>query len=52
MYHLFKDDPWGNKVHVMTVSNEDTATRLTKDDKSYITKVLEVPRSKSTIIKM
>jgi len=52
MYHLFKDDPWGNKIPYMTVSNEDTATRLMKDDKSYITKVLEVPRSKSTIIKM
>ena len=52
MYHLFKDDPWGNKTPYMTVSNEDTATQLMKDYKGSITQVLEVPRSKSTIIKM
>jgi hypothetical protein len=52
MYHLFKDDPWGNKIPIMTVSSEDTATRLMKNGKDYVTQVLEVPRNKSTIIKM
>lgn len=52
MYHLFKDDLWGNKVPYLTVSDERTATRLMKDDRIAITKVVEVPRSKSTIILM
>ena len=52
MYHLFKDDAWGNKVPYLTVSREDVATRLMEDGKDYITRVVEVPRSKSTIIMM
>lgn len=50
MYHLFKDDMWGNKVPYMAVSNKKVAEELMKD--GYVTKVLEVPRNKSTIIKM
>lgn len=52
MYHLFKEDPWGNKIPIMSVSHKDTATQLIKGYKGSITQVLEVPRSKSTIIKM
>ena len=52
MYHLFKDDLWGNKVPYLTVSDERTATRLMKDEELAITKVVEVPRSKSSIILM
>lgn len=52
MYHLFKDDLWGNKVPYLTVSDERTATHLMKDVELAITKVVEVPRSKSSIILM
>lgn len=52
MYHLFKDDLWGNKVPYLTVSDGQTATQLVKDSQLAITKVVEVPRSKSTIILM
>ena len=50
MYHLLKEDAWGNKVPYVTVSDKETATRLMKD--GYARKVIEVPRSKSTIIMM
>ncbi len=52
MYHLYKDDLWGNKVPYLSVSDERTATRLMKDARLAITKVVEVPKSKSTIIMM
>ena len=52
MFHLFKNDPWGNKVPYLSVSDEQTATRLVKDSQLTITKVVEVPMSKSTIILM
>ena len=52
MYHLFKDDLWGNKVPYMTVSDEQTASRIISNSSIRITKVLEVPRSKGTIIMM
>lgn len=52
MFHLFKDDPWGNKIPYMTVSDERTATRLMENCSTAVTKVVEVPRSKSTIILM
>lgn len=52
MYHLFREDPWGNRIPYLSVSDEKTATRLAKDGSLAITKVVEVPRSKSTIILM
>ena len=52
MYHLFKDDPWGNKVPYLSVSDPDMATEILKKGKNFITKVVEVPPSKSTIIMM
>ena len=52
MYHLFKDDPWSNKVPYLSVSKKEVADRLVKDSQLTITKVVEVPRSKSTIILM
>ena len=52
MYHLFKNDPWGNKIPYLSVSDEKTAKRLMKDEELAITKVVEVPRSKSSIILM
>ena len=52
MYHIFKDDPWGNKVPYMSVSRKEVADMLVKSGKDFVTKVVEVPRSKSTIIMM
>jgi hypothetical protein len=52
MYHLFKKDIFGNDVPFMSVSDEAVATRLMKDYKGIVSKVVEVPRSKSTIILM
>ena len=51
MYHLFKNDPWGNKVPYL-VADRQTADRLVLDERIDITKVVEVPRSVQTIIKM
>lgn len=52
MYHLFKEDPWRNKVPYMTVSRKEVADKLLKDGKDFITDVVNVPRSKSTILIM
>ena len=52
MYHLFKEDPWRNKVPYMTVSRKEVADKLLKDGKDFITDVVNVPRSKSTILMM
>lgn len=52
MYHLFKEDPWGNRIPYLSVSKKVVADELLKDKQIGITKVVEVPRSKSTIILM
>jgi len=52
MYHLFKDDPWGNKVPYLSVSRKAEADMLLEDEDLAITRVVEVPSSKSTIILM
>ena len=51
MYHLFKNDLWGNMVPYL-VADKPTAERLVLDERIDITKVVEVPRSVQTIIKM
>lgn len=38
MYHLFKDDPWGNKIPFLTVV-KDVADRLVRE-RDDITKVV------------
>jgi len=51
MYQLYKDDMWGNKVPYM-VADHDTATRLMKDARNEITRVVNVPRNVQSLIKM
>lgn len=51
MYHLFKNDLWGNKVPYL-VADKPTADRLVLDERIDITRVVEVPRNVHTIIKM
>lgn len=51
MYHLFKDDLWGNKVPYM-VADKPTADRLVTEEGSVITKAVEVPRNVQTLIMM
>lgn len=52
MYHIFKDDPWGNKIAVMSIGDKRSADAYVKRNKDIVTKVVNVPRSKSTIILM
>lgn len=52
MYHIFKNDMWGNKVPIMTVSRKDDADAFVERNRHIVTRVTEVPRSKSTIILM
>ncbi len=52
MYHLFKDDPWGNKVPYMTVNHKEVADRLLKAGKDFITLVVNVPRNVQSLMKM
>lgn len=49
-YHLFKYDPWGNKIPFF-VAGKEVADRLvtTRDD---IALAVEVPRGVKTIINM
>lgn len=51
MYHLFKNDLWGNRVPYL-VADKPTADRLLEDSRNDITQVVEVPKNVSTLIKM
>lgn len=52
MYHFFKDDLWGNKVPVMSIGDKHVADEYLERHRSLITRVVEVPRSKQSIILM
>ena len=52
MYHFFKNDPWGNKIPVMSISGKDAADEFLKRNRSQITLVVEVPRNKQSLILM
>lgn len=52
MYHMFKDDPWGNKIHFMSISSRKAADAFLRRNEHIITRIVEVPRSVSTLIKM
>ena len=49
---MFKDDIYGNKVPYMAVNSKNTADRLLKSGKDFITIVIEIPKSVRSIIKM
>lgn len=51
MYCLFKDDAFGNKVPYM-VATKPFADQLVSDLKGSITRVVEVPKSKESLIMM
>lgn len=50
MYHIFKDDPWGNKVPLMSIARESVATDFIKKHKDIITKVVNVPSNVQSLI--
>ncbi len=52
MYYMFKDDPWGNKVPYMAANHKESADRILKAGKAFITKVIEVPSNVQSLIKM
>ena len=47
-----KDDPWGNKIPVMSISGKECADIFLDKHKDTITQVIKAPISKSTIILM
>ena len=47
-----KHDPWGNKIPVMTVADKHDADAYLEKSGFAITKVVEVPRSRQTLILM
>lgn len=52
MYHFFKDDPWGNKIPVIVIGDKHVADEFLKHNRSQITRVVEVPRNKQSLILM
>lgn len=52
MYCFFKDDPWGNKIPVMCIAGKHEADEFLKRNRSQITRVVEVPRNKQSLILM
>lgn len=52
MYHFFKDDLYGNKVPVMSIEGKLAADKYLKSHRSLITRVVEVPRNKQSLIMM
>ena len=52
MYHFMKDDPWGNKIPVMSIGDKRVADMYLKTNQRLITRVVEVPRDKQSLILM
>lgn len=52
MYKFYKDDPWGNKVPLMDVVGKDAADNFLRENRHVITRVVDVPRGKDTLIMM
>ena len=51
MYHLYKDDPGGNKIPYI-VATRPFADVLVQDKDLRISRIVDVPRNASTLIKM
>lgn len=52
IYKFYKDDPWGNKVPLMDVVGKDAADNYLRENRHVITRVVDVPRGKDTLIMM
>lgn len=52
MYHFFKDDLYGNKVPVMSIGDKHVADEYLRRNRRLITRVVEVPRNKQSLILM
>ncbi|MBO4499113.1 MAG: hypothetical protein J5732_02535 [Bacteroidaceae bacterium] len=52
MYHLMKDDPWGNKIPVMSISSKHDVETYLERHRTLITRIVEVPRNKQSLILM
>ena len=52
MYHFYKDDPWGNKVPLMSIARESVATDFIKKHKNVVTQVVNVPRDVQSLIEI
>lgn len=52
MYHFMKDNPWGNKIPVMSIGDKRDADEYLKQHRALITRIVEVPRDKQSLILM
>lgn len=52
MYHFFKNDPWGNKVPVMSIGEKRVTDECLERHQNLITRIVEVPRRKQLILLM
>lgn len=52
MYHVYKDDPWRNKVPLMSFTRESVANDFIKKHKSIVTRIVNVPRDIQSLIIM
>jgi len=50
MYHMFKDDPWGNKIPIMSIAHKSVADDFLQKHKDIITKVVNVPSNVQSLI--
>lgn len=52
MYPMFKDDPWGNKVPLMSIARESVADDFLQKHKDIVTRVVKVPRNVKSLIEI
>lgn len=52
MYHFMKDDPRGNKIPMMSISDKRDTNEYLKQHRTLITRIVEVPRDKQSLIMM
>lgn len=49
---MYKDDPWGNKVPIMSIADGRAADDFLKNHKNIISRVVKVPRNVQSLIEM
>ena len=52
MYHIYKDDPWGNKVPIMSIAHKSVADAYLRKHKDIITRVVNIPSNVQSLIVM
>jgi hypothetical protein len=52
MYHILKEDPWRNKVPLMSVSYKKDADEFVRNTSEQVEQVVRIPHTRATLIKM